>query len=173
MSWVTWPTWPPCPYKVKTLKIFFSRTNDRWPLNLVCNIVCACTTKIIQIMTLGWPWLISHQGQIWSHWHLYGKKWKLLVFGNYCSLWSQRCLKHSTKWVNEVECVSKVKVILWPWSKITQILMLKLVFLRNSWVIWNQSSCETYGRIGMKIYINEMGHMTNMAATPIYGEKTL
>ena len=25
--------------------------------------------------------------------------------------------------------------------------------------------------IGMKIYINELGHMTNMAAMPIYGKK--
>ena len=26
------------------------------------------------------------------------------------------------------------------------------------------------GRIGMKIYIIELGHMTNMAAMPIYGK---
>ena len=25
----------------------------------------------------------------------------------------------------------------------------------------------------MKIYINELGHMTKMAAMPVYGEKTL
>ena len=31
---------------------------------------------------------------------------------------------------------------------------------------------KAWGRIGMKIYINELGHMTNMAAMPIYG-KTL
>ena len=49
-------------------------------------------------------------------------------FGNYCSLGSQSCMKHLAKWVNEVEWVSKVKVILWPWSKVTQISKLKLVF---------------------------------------------
>ena len=27
------------------------------------------------------------------------------------------------------------------------------------------------GRIGMKIHINELGHITNMAAMPIYGKK--
>ena len=32
---------------------------------------------------------------------------------------------------------------------------------------------KAYGRMGMKIYINEMGHMTKMAAMPIYGKKTL
>ena len=115
---------------------------DWWPWNLVCDIVYARPTKVVQIMTLGWPWPILCQGQIWSHRLLYGKKWKLLFFGNYCSLRSQSCLKHSTKWVNEVEWVSKVKAILWLWSKVTQISKLKLVFRKNSRAIWNQSSYE-------------------------------
>ena len=50
-----------------------------------------------------------------------GKSENYLFFGNYCSLGSQSCWKHLAKWVNEVEWVSKVKVILWPWSKVTQI----------------------------------------------------
>ena len=29
---------------------------DQWPWNLVCSIVYGSTTKIVQIMTLGWPW---------------------------------------------------------------------------------------------------------------------
>ena len=33
----------------------------------------------------------------------------------------------------EVEWMSKVKAILWPWLKVTQISKLKLVFVRNSW----------------------------------------
>ena len=149
MSWVTWPTWPPCPYKVKTLKKSSSPESiDQWPWNLVCSIVYASATKVIQIMTLDWPWPILHQDQIWSHRLLYGKKWNLLFFGNYCSLRSQSCLKHSTKWVNEVKWVSKVKVILWPWSKVTQISKLKLVFHRNSWAIWNQSSYESLSENG-------------------------
>ena len=105
---------------------------DRWPWNLICSIVYRSTTKIVQIMTLGWPWPILRQGQIWSHRLLNWKNWKLFIFfGNYCSLGSQSCLKHLAKWVNEVEWVSKVKVILWPWSKVTQISMLKLVFLKK------------------------------------------
>ena len=32
---------------------------------------------------------------------------------------------------------------------------------------------KAYGRMGMKIFINELGHMTKMAAVPIYGKKTL
>ena len=37
---------------------------DRWPWNLVCGIVYANTTKIVQTMTVGWPWPILRQGQI-------------------------------------------------------------------------------------------------------------
>ena len=39
---------------------------DWWTCNLVCSIVYASTTKIIQIMTLGWPWSILRQGRIWE-----------------------------------------------------------------------------------------------------------
>ena len=53
----------------------------------------------------------------------------LFFFWNCCSLRSQSCLKHSTKWGNEVEWVSKVKVILWPWSKFTQISKLNVWLL--------------------------------------------
>ena len=52
-------------------------------------------------------------------------------FGNCSSLRSQSCLKHSTQWVNEVERVSKVKVILWPWSKVTQISKLNVWLLAS------------------------------------------
>ena len=72
-----------------------------------------------------------------------GKSENYLFFRNYCSLRSQSCLKLSAKWVFEVGWISKVKVILWPWSKVTQISKFKLVFLENSLAIWNQSSYES------------------------------
>ena len=50
---------------------------DRWPWSFVYSIVYASTTKVVQIITLGWPWHILRQGQIWL---LYGKKWKLFIF---------------------------------------------------------------------------------------------
>ena len=116
---------------------------DRWPWNLVCSIVYESTTKIVQI----WPWVdldpfyakvkFGHIG------FCMGKSENYLFFGNSCSLGSQICLKHLAKWVNEVEWVSEDKVILWPWSKVTQISKLKLVFLKNNWSIWNQSSYES------------------------------
>ena len=102
---------------------------DQWPWNLVCSIVYASTTKVLQIMTPGWPWPISFQSQIWSHRLCMGKSKNYLFFGTYCSLRSQSCLKHSAKWVNEVQWVSKVKVILWPWSKVTEISKLNVCVL--------------------------------------------
>ena len=52
----------------------------RWPWNLVCIIGCSSTTKFVQMMTLGWPWPILRQGQIWSFMCLYGKKGKTMDF---------------------------------------------------------------------------------------------
>ena len=74
---VTWSRWPPCPYMIKTLNIFFSpEPKGLWPWNLVCGIELSSTIKFVQMMTLGWPWHILLQGQIWSLMHLYGKKGK-------------------------------------------------------------------------------------------------
>ena len=66
-----------------------------------------------------------------------GKRENYFFFLNFCSLRSQSCLKHSTQWVNEVEWVSVVKVILWPWSKVTQISKLNVWLLACilRWVI--------------------------------------
>ena len=71
----------------KNLKKSFSpEPIDWWPWNLVCSIVYARPTKIVQIMTLGWPWPILRQGQIWSHRLLYGKNWKLLFLETIAAL---------------------------------------------------------------------------------------
>ena len=53
---------------------------DQWPWNLVCSFFYASTTKVVQIMTLDWPWPILHQGQIWLHRLLYGRKWIFFFF---------------------------------------------------------------------------------------------
>ena len=98
-----------------------------------------------------------------------GKSENYLFFGNYCSLGSQSCLKHLAKWVNEVEWVSKVKIILSTWSKVTQISKLILVFHRNG-RFGTKIHMKAEVRIGMIICTNQLGHMTNMATMPIYGK---
>ena len=42
-----------------------------WLWKLVCSMGCSCSTKVVQMMTLGWPWPILRQGQIWSLMLLY------------------------------------------------------------------------------------------------------
>ena len=76
MVQVTWPVWTSCPYMVKTLKIFFSGTKEWWPWKLVCSIGYCSSTMFVQMITLGWPWPILWQLQIWSHMLLYGIKVK-------------------------------------------------------------------------------------------------
>ena len=66
---------------------------DRWPWNLVCSIVYGSTSKVVQIMTLVWPWPILCQGQIWSHRLLYGKKWKLFIFWKLFEPWASELLE--------------------------------------------------------------------------------
>ena len=67
-------------YGKKLKKSSSPEPKGRWPWNLVCSIRCSSTTKFFQIMTLGWPWPIFRQGQIWSLMLLYGKKGKPMDF---------------------------------------------------------------------------------------------
>ena len=166
MSWVTWLTWPPCPYMVKTLKnlLLQNQLTD----DLETGYVALCMWVLPRLFKL-WPWVdldlfyakvkFGHIG------FCMGKIENYLFFRNYCSLGSQSCLKHSAKWVHEVGWVSKVKVILWPWSKVTQISKSKTVGRFGTKV-----HMKAWRRIGMKINTNELGDMTNMAAMPIYGK---
>ena len=38
---------------------------ERFPRNLVCSIWDSSPLKFVQMMTLGWPWPILRQVQIW------------------------------------------------------------------------------------------------------------
>ena len=80
-----------------------------------------------------WPWVdldLFYAKVKFGHIGLcMGKSENYLFFGTYCSFRSQSCLKHSAKWFYEVEWVSKVKVILWSWSKVTQISKLNVWLL--------------------------------------------
>ena len=64
----------------KNIKKSSPEPKGRWPWNLVCSIGYSGTTKYVQMMTLGWPWPILRQGQIWSLMLLYGEKGKTMDF---------------------------------------------------------------------------------------------
>ena len=51
-----------------------------WPWKLVYSIGYSSTTMYVQLKTLGWPWPILRQGQIWSLMLFYGKKVKQWIF---------------------------------------------------------------------------------------------
>ena len=68
---------------LKTLKISSSpEPLGRLPWNLVCSIWDCSTTKFV-MMTLGWPWPILCQGQIWSL-RLFNGKCGNFAFFCYC-----------------------------------------------------------------------------------------
>ena len=140
---VTWSRWPPSPYIVKTLKKSSPERIDWWPWNLICSIVYTSPSKLVQIITLGWSWPIYAKVKFGYIGFCMGKSENYVLFGNYCSHRPQTFFKYSNKWVYEVKWVSKVKVIIWPWPKVTEISKLKRVSLGNNWVIWNQISYES------------------------------
>ena len=79
--WTPLSSMPMIPIYGKNLKKSFSpEPHGRWPGNLVCSIGCSSTTMFVQIITIGWPWHILWQGQIWSLMLLYGKKVKQWIF---------------------------------------------------------------------------------------------
>ena len=57
-----------------------------------------------------------------------GKSENYILFGNCSSHRPQSWFKYSNKWVNEVKWVLEVKVIIWPWPKVTYISKIKTCF---------------------------------------------
>ena len=75
-----------------------------------------------------------------------------------------------TKWVHESRWISKIKVIHWPWSKVTQIQHFHFLFLETAWPIEAKFYVEPPWDGRMKIWSNGLYHMTKLAAMPIYGK---
>ena len=77
MILVTWPRWPPCLCMVKTFKkSSFLELIGQGCWKLVYSIGYSSTTKVVQMMTLGWPWPFLWHGQICFLMLLYG--WTLI-----------------------------------------------------------------------------------------------
>ena len=79
---ISWSVFSVCMKKdwilTKDHKATHKAHSEDW--KLVSSIVYSSTTRFVQMMTLGWPWLILRQGQIWSLMLLYGKKGKKMAF---------------------------------------------------------------------------------------------
>ena len=69
------------PIYVKNLKeSSYLEPKGWWPWKFLCSIEYSSTTKLVQTMTMGWPWLNLRQGQMWSLMLLYAKKVKQWIF---------------------------------------------------------------------------------------------
>ena len=88
---------------VKPLKIFFFWIERNLKVGMQPWVLKYY--QFVQVITLGWPWPILRQGKIWPLMVLYGKKIKQWIFR-----------------------ISKVNVIHWPLSKVTQIQHVKTSF---------------------------------------------
>ena len=67
-------------YGKTPLKIFYPEPEGWWPWDLVCSIEDVGPTKLVQMMSLGWPWPTLCQGQIWFLMHLNGIFFEKLFF---------------------------------------------------------------------------------------------
>ena len=83
---------------VKPIQKFSQKQNGRWPWNLVCSNCDLGPTKFVQMITLGWPWPVLHQGQVWSFRLLYGKRPNSGFLRFCCSLWHQSWYMQTVKW---------------------------------------------------------------------------
>ena len=76
--------------KMATMPIFGKNLknllqNHHLPWNLIYSFWGVSSLKFM--MTLGWPWPILWQGQIWFGRLLNGKSWKSVLFCCYCAFW--------------------------------------------------------------------------------------
>ena len=91
---------------------------------------------------------------------------------NYWSLWSDSWHIKSTKWVHEDLWVPKVEVIHWPFSKVTQIsnISFKYQFDGADQNFEAKFHVEPPWEREAEICSDGPGHMTKIAAMPVYGK---
>ena len=97
-----------------------------------------CTTKFVQMMTLGWPWLFYSKDKFGLFCFCLGTCLKCRFLRNYWSLWggswSNKCV-HDDLWQ------PKVKVIHLPLAKIAQIQHFRTSLPQKIPGYWSQISC--------------------------------
>ena len=119
------------------------------------------------MMNLGWPWPILWQGQIWSLRCLIRKKVKLHL-AKTVVVYEKKVSLIWTLWM------SKVKVIQWPWPKVTRIeCPSKISNISETGPIWVRFYIEHLCLTRTEVYVVGPGHMTKMAVMPIYGKNPL
>ena len=162
----------------KNLKKSSLDPNSRWPWKLICSIKYSSTTKFVQMMTLGWPWPILQQGQIWPLCFCMGKSVRRSFNGRNLQqmirvwgIFSDTIVVYDIKVgryiqlneynVHEPLWISKVNFIHWPSFRVTQIQHFQTSFAQKPLgrlkpnFIWS-----LHGMKGVKFCSNVPGHMT-------------
>ena len=110
-------------------KIFFPGTKRLMTLKVVGSIGYSSTTNFVQMMPLGWPWLI------WSNLVPYATVWekgKTMDFLETIVVYDIKVDRCSPlKWIQEALWVPKAKVFYWLWSKSRRFNIFKLLFRNN------------------------------------------
>ena len=70
---------------------------EQQPCNLICSILYACTTKIVQIMTLSYLDLFYANVKFGPIGFCMSKSENYVLFGNYCSHRPQKWFKYLNK----------------------------------------------------------------------------
>ena len=174
MVQVTWPRWPPCPYMVKTWKILFLWNQKADDLE---SLYAASGTRVLPGSCkwwLGWTWPILRPGQIWSPMLLYGKKVKTMDFSEIIVVYDIKVGRCSQ--LNEYMKLyeyqrSRSLIDLGP--NLSDSFFLNLFSSITTRRIEAKCHEEPLWNRGMKACSNGPGHMTKMAAMPIYGKNHL
>ena len=116
-------------------------------------------------MILGWPWPILRQGQIWSPIHLNGEVLQSHLMGKTCSKglnWLNNCVYEKKFTQRGLSAPAPgLYICIWP-------LFSNIFFSETAWPINAKFHLEPPWEGGKKVYIIGPGHMTKMAAMPIY-----
>ena len=133
MSWVTWPTWLPL-YEKKLWKSSSLELMDWWPWNMVCSIRYSSTTKIVHLMTLGWPWPFLQQDQMWENANTLDFMESFECFGQ--NMVIKVVLMRQDLWVEEV------KVIVWALTQDSCSMTVSNISSKATWPIVTKSHLE-------------------------------
>ena len=98
--------------------------------------------KTVKMMSLGWPWPILRQSQIWSLMFLYGENVKQWIFQKLLLSVITKLIVGRCSQLNEYMKLHEYqKSRLFIESKVTQIQHFKFIFLTNCLADWNQILC--------------------------------
>ena len=168
MVQVTWPRWPPCPYMVKTFKNLLLQNQKSYDLE---TWHLALGTQALRSLYKWWPWVdfdLFYGKVKLGHLYVWIGKTVIKSFNG-----GKLAAKDYIDWI--ILLMKKI----WPQGVVCPCpgaiyLYMTTIFKHllhwTAWPIKAKFYVEPPWEGGTKVYINGPGHMTKMAAMPIYGK---